>query len=456
MSLRSFLLFFSVLSVSSVVQTRADDGWTLTTADFKSRPASLQAISDAGVTLAFQAQGDSTVIPWDKFLQLDRGASTAQPKGAWTLHLATGDRLGGEPVSLANDSLAWRSPAAGELAIPLKEVRAFVRGQDPLGAAATADRTEDAVLLSNGDNVKGILTGIENGKLIIKQASGDAIPVDLGAASKVLLAAAGKPESTGKRSFRVILSDGSALSAPAVALAHNATDLTLTLGAGDQRKLALAQITRIEQLNGPVSWLSARVPDQSVYHPMLDVGYPPQMDRNYRGDRIRANNRDYARGIGVHAYAKLTWSLDPADGFKVLRTQYALNDDVTKGRVTVRILLDDKVVHEAKDFAPGKISPVVLIDLGSAKTLSLEAHPGGDPTTDDRTKWAIDTQARLNWLEPALLKEKPAPDPGPKVETPKVGPPKVETPKDEAPKPDAPKTVTPPNDPAPAPGAAEG
>ena len=126
----------------------ADDGWTLTTADFKSRPASLRSINDAGVTLAFPAQDGTTVIPWDKFLQLDRGGSIAQPKGSWTLHLLTGDRLGGEPVSLANDTLTWRSTAAGELAIPLKEVRAFVRGQDPLPSAAAA-ATEDAVLLSN-------------------------------------------------------------------------------------------------------------------------------------------------------------------------------------------------------------------------------------------------------------------------------------------------------------------
>jgi hypothetical protein len=56
---------------------------------------------------------------------------------------------------------------------------------------------------------------------------------------------------------------------------------------------------------------------------------------------------------------------------------------------------------------------VILLDLGSAKTLSIEAHPGGDAATDDRTQWHIDTQARLNWIEPALLKEKPASAPAP-------------------------------------------
>jgi hypothetical protein len=112
--------------------------------------------------------------------------------------------------------------------------------------------------------------------------------------------------------------------------------------------------------------------------------------------------------------------------------------------VTVRILLDDKVVHEAKDFLPGKLSPVIVLDLGNAKTLSLEAHPGGDPNTEDRTQWHIDTQARLNWIEPALLKERPAAEaPKPAAEAPKpaadaapAAAPAAD--KSDAPKPDAP------------------
>src|SRR5207248_5173121 len=96
----------------------------------------------------------------------------------------------------------------------------------------------------------------------------------------------------------------------------------------------VARVMLIEQLNGPVSWLSARVPQEVIYQPMFDVSLPPQMDRNYKGERIKFAGRDYARGIGVHAYCKLTYALDGS--FKVFRTQYALNEDAYKGRVTVR------------------------------------------------------------------------------------------------------------------------
>lgn len=385
-----------------VVPSRGDDGWSLTTADFKRQTVNLKAIDDKGVHVSGFGQAQSTAVPMERFLQLDRGGSSQVVRGTWILHLVSGDRIGGEPIAIADDNLGWNSPAAGKLDVPLKEVRGMARPQEVV--QFEANRTEDAVFLTNGDNVKGIISGIQDGKLLLKQAGGDTLPVDLASARSVHLAAAGKPDNAGKRAFRVQLSDGSVITAPKIAFTGE--QINLVLGSGNQRAIDVAQVVMIEQLNGPVSWLSARLPDQTVYQPMLDIAFPPQMDRNYRGERIKLAGREYARGIGVHAFCRLTWKLDGT--FKAFRTQYAMNEDAFKGRVTVRILLDDKVVHEAVDFGAGKIAPIVVLELGSAKTITLEAHPGGDAKSSDPTTWNIDTQARLNWLEPALLREKPA------------------------------------------------
>ncbi|HEY7119800.1 MAG TPA: NPCBM/NEW2 domain-containing protein [Tepidisphaeraceae bacterium] len=401
----SILVFLCVLCASAV-NCFADDGWSLTTADFKRQIVNLKSFDDAGAHVVPYGETAEAVIPLDKLLQLDRGGSTVQQvRGAWTLYLTSGDRIGGEPAAITNDNLTWKSPAAGDLTIPVAGLRAIVKGQD----APTFDpnRTEDAVFLANGDNVKGIVTGIEAGKVSVKQSTGDVLPIDLSAARAIHFAAAKTEQPTG-RAFRVQLSDGSVVTAPRVSLPAGADKLTLTLRDNSQRPIEVGQVVLIEQLNGPVSWLSARTPKDVVYQPMFDVNYPPQMDHNYRGERIKFQGREFARGIGVHAYCKLTYALDGS--FKAFRTQYALSDDAYKGKVTVRILLDDKVVHEARDFGPGKLSPVILLDVSHARTLSLEAHPGGDTSTDDRTKWHIDTQARLNWIEPALLKEMPKPE----------------------------------------------
>jgi hypothetical protein len=426
--MRPSILLCSILCAlcASAVTSTADEGWSLTTADFKRQTVNLRSFDEASVKVIPYNQTDQLTIPLDKLLQIDRGAAVQQVRGAYTLYLVSGDRVGGEPVSIANDTITWKSPAAGQLAIPVKDLRGIVKGQDT--PAFDSTRTEDVILLSNGDNVKGIITGLDAGKVSIKQASGDILPVDFADAKAIHFAAA-KGENLIGRAFRVQLSDGSVVTAPKVVLAGNQLMLTLGAnGAAAQRPVDLAQVVLIEQLNGPVSWLSARVPAEVVYQPMFETAaYSPKMDRNYRDEKIKFAGREYTRGIGVHAYTKITYALDGT--FKALRTQYALDESAAKGRVTVRILLDDKVVHEAKDFPPGKLSPVVLLELGSAKTLSLEAHPGGDPNTQDRTQWNPDTQARLNWIEPALLKEIPAP------EAPKPVSPKLDVPTPE-PKPD--------------------
>jgi len=408
------------LVCATALTARADDGWTLTTSDFKRQAVSLRSVDESGAHVVPFGQTAPVTVGLDKLLQLDRGgAAMQQIRGTFTLFLTSGDRVGGEPVAIANDQLAWKSPGAGDVSIPLKSLRGIQRGQE--SPSFDANRTEDLVVLSNGDSVKGIVTGMEGGKVTVTQASGDPITVELPSVKTVFFAAA-KGENLKGRAFRVQLSDGSVVTAPKVELKDE--KLTLTLGEGNQRPVDLGQVVLIEQLNGPVSWLSTRVPAETIYHPMFDVSFPPQMDRNYRGEKIRFGGHDYARGIGVHAYCKLTYALDGS--FKAFRTQYALSEDAYKGKVTVRILLDDKVVHEAKDFPPGKLSPIVLIELGKAKTLSLEAHPGGDAGTDDRTQWHIDTQARLNWIEPALLKQVPSPESiqpqTPKPETPKTQP----------------------------------
>ena len=116
-------------------------------------------------------------------------------------------------------------------------------------------------------------------------------------------------------------------------------------------------------------------------------------------DRRHWYRDDGRHGIGVHAYSKLTFALDPQ--WKSFRTQYAIASPRDQPRrfadVTVRVLLDGQVVHEQPHFREGVLSPVVMFDLKSAKTLTLECDYGN----------AGDTQAHLDWLQSALLRAAP-------------------------------------------------
>jgi hypothetical protein len=137
---------------------------------------------------------------------------------------------------------------------------------------------------------------------------------------------------------------------------------------------------------------------ENVQTPFLDRPAPARMNQTVLGEPIRFGGRTYERGIGVHAYARLAWELD-ASRYKAFRTQYALDGQLPYANVTVRIKLDDRVAHEVKDFRAGALAPLVVLDTKGAKRITLEVDWGD----------TYDVQDRFNWIEPALLKEKPPP-----------------------------------------------
>jgi hypothetical protein len=208
--------------------------------------------------------------------------------------------------------------------------------------------------------------------------------------------AATAPPAAGaaQRAFRVKLTDGSQLTGSTVKLAGDKLALATASG---ERTIGANDVVSIEQANGPVAWLSSLPPVESVHTPLFETIRPARMDATVRGEPIRFGDRTYYRGIGVHARSVITWPLDGT--YKTFRTQYAIDGEQPYANVTVRIRLDDKVVHERTDFTAGELSPVVQFPLDAAKQLVLEVDYGK----------TYDVQDRFNWIEPALLKSAPAP-----------------------------------------------
>jgi hypothetical protein len=282
--------------------------------------------------------------------------------------------------------------------VPLARVASISRANRDVGPPARA--TEDVVTLANGDTLRGIVAGITASTISIQPSGAAATDVPLESIAAVhfaALAGAGNPTPQGSaRAFRVTLGDSTTIAAPSIQLAGD--QLTLTLADKSARKVPLAGVVSIEQVNGPVVWLSSKAPVENVQTPFLDRPAPARMNQTVLGEPIRFGGRTYERGIGVHAYARLAWELD-ASRYKAFRTQYALDGQLPYANVTVRIKLDDRVAHEVKDFRAGALAPLVVLDTKGAKRITLEVDWGD----------TYDVQDRFNWIEPALLKEKPPP-----------------------------------------------
>jgi hypothetical protein len=370
---------------------RAAGPWTLTTADFRTQSAALDSIDAAGVHVS--ANAGEKVIPFDQFLDLTRPVAVMTPTGKFLLVLIGDDHISGEPVRIKGNDLIWSNSMLGEIAIPMKRVIALTR---PGSAPPPAQRKEDVVTLANGDSIRGIVADFADGKVSVQADAGNS-DVPLTSISQISFSATPGAAAT-LNGFRVRFDDGSTIVAESLKLAGEKVELLLR--ANSAVSVDVGKIAAIEQSNGPVSWLSARPPSENIYIPFIGSAQTgaAKMNRNWTGlDPIRFGTQEYGRGIGVHSYSRLSWPLDGS--YEALRTLYAIDtkDANTRADVTVRILLDDKVVYEQAHVRAGTLSPVIIQDLKGAKKLTLEVDYGDN----------MDTQDRLNWIEPALLKHKP-------------------------------------------------
>jgi hypothetical protein len=366
------------------------------TADLRTEAASLKSIDAAGLHVT--VNGVEKVVPFAQFVQLSRSLPPVPLAGRFALQLADGDRIGGEPVGVKGEQLLWKNPVVGETEISMRLLAGLTK---PDGAIRDETRKDDVVTMSNGDTVHGTVADFSATKITLQTDAGPAeIPLDSLSSIAFATTAAGGRDKPG---FRVRLDDGSCLLGSDLTADGAAIQLTLP-AKGGARPVDFAHVTGIEQVNGPISWLSSRVPSQSIYVPYLGSGqaYPARMNANYAGQPIFFKDRQYLRGIGVHSYSKLVFPLD-GKSYTAFRTRYAIDPDARGGvaDVTVRIKLDDKVVHERDHFRAGELSPAVVVDLDGAKSLTLEVDFGAN----------MDAEDRLNWIEPALLKVRPAPEP---------------------------------------------
>ena len=388
--------FVTSIALFSSMAVRADESWILTKSDFHRAAVGIVSLDER--ELITSPAGDTRLsIPLEEIVRLNRAAlSTANPPKL-IVFLHGGDRLGGTPGDLKDEWLAWNCPVIGDIQLPLSRLRAISRSTSPIGL--DADRKEDQVILSNRDVVRGVVAGVEEGKVLIQNGS-DTVPIPIASADSILFATTASKTAVSTRAWRIRFIDLSVLTVPSLNIRNGTLSFPLFQQKGTAQTTVLhhallSSVSSIEQVNGPVSWLSDRQPRVNEQVPFSsETTLPARMDLNVFGKPLRIGAQTFEKGIGVHANSVLTFPLDGS--YKVFRTMYAIDTtgDVSRAAVDVRIRLDGKIVHEAKNFRAFKVSPTVTVELAGAKELTLEVVAAG-PT---------DTQDRLDWIEPALVR----------------------------------------------------
>jgi hypothetical protein len=365
--------------------------WTLTDAQFNSRQVDVQSVDAAGIHFAASATTQPSVLPWQNVLELSQSANPASPAaGRMRLCFASGDVLSGEPMGLNNDTLQWNSARMSEIDVPLDQLLGIVvAGASPSDLDQT--RADDVIRLANGDTTHGIVTQIAPAGVTIQ--SGDTTPTlswDSIAAVLFSSATTHSPAGHGPM-FRLHFVGEESVTVAGISMEGD--KITAILDEKNSRPIDPWVLTGIEQIDGPISWLTSRKPAENIYKPFFSENFPTRFDRTVAdGKPIREKYPAFHHGIGCHAYSKLTYDLD--GNYAAFRTQFAIDSDSPLADATVRIYLDNKPVFERKNVEAGPIYPVVTIPLAGAKKLSLEVDYGQNYGTEDR----------FVWLDPALVR----------------------------------------------------
>jgi hypothetical protein len=375
---------------------RADPGWIAQTDDFRHQSVSLASLEDQGARVTPDGTKDSLLIPLDNLLLLERTVAlsptpTSEPgKQSYTLLLWTGDHITGQPVALVDEILTWNSPALGEIKLSIRQIRAISRLAQPPGL--DDEHKDDQIVLANKDSVHGIVTSLADAKVNVE--SGDAATsIRLDTITTIYFTSTEQKSPGLGRAFRVRFTDSSSLRALGVTC--DGSNVQLTLADNSKHQIPLAGVQSIEQLNGPVSYLANLTPSVNQQVWFSDVSFANLLDQT-----VTLTGRDWRRSIVAHADAKLVFPLDGS--YKVFRTQYCVDPQRNArsgvlANLSVRILLDDKVIYEDKSVRAGKLPPVLWFDLGPAKSLTLEVGHND----------ATATQGWLDFLEPTLVRNKP-------------------------------------------------
>lgn len=326
------------------------------------------------------------------------------PQRPVEIRLVGGDLLWGSLGEGGADGLVLNAPALGTRSIKLQHVQSIVFAERLAGAALAAmqdrlaaDRAgmdHDLCYLTGGDRVRFYLRSVDAHG--VKGEDDDARPyafplTDVAALS--LMSTATPAAAEGLRA-RLATREGDVLVGNLVSVQDGKVALEHPLLG--TLAVPLDQCASLDILNGRVRSLSDLEPVEAVEHPYLfDPSRPIEEATvfHFRKDRqvvdgrpLSIRGRRYARGIGAHAYAELSFDLDGA--FDRFRSDVGIDDSAAGGgNAEVLVKVDGKERFRVR--LAGRDPPQrVDVDCRGGKRLTLVVDFGEDRDVLDRVAWA--------------------------------------------------------------------
>lgn len=351
---------------------------------------------DRGLTLKVN-DAEERFIPIFDVVRVDVRPHTAAPLvGPWEVRLLDGGVLYGNLKSGKGELITFETNALGELDIQLDSIKRMKQMDAAASHAAAVTsflaappRSDDCILLANGDAICGFLMDISDDSVTL-EAKGGPVKIPLRSIVVVMLSAQEIPPPKGTF-FVLDLQGGGRVSAKRLKWKSTTIDAELTTN--NTVSFQSDRLLGISVSGGRWTRLAGMEPASFEHTPLISLTWDYKLNRNALGAAMRVAGESFGEGIGVHSRSRLTYELN-AD-YREFVTSFGIDDDSgPHADVTVRVLVDGVQKLEQTAIKRGKLFGPIRVPVTGAKELELLVDYGANG----------DLQDRLDWIEPALIR----------------------------------------------------
>lgn len=323
--------------------------------------------------LGFQTADGTRTMP---VAELVRWGSLPEVSRGPLVVLGDGGVLVVEGVQADKKTVTAESLLFGRIEIPLESVAglAFQVPADRDGCDrllelfGSASGRSDQVVLSNGDRISGRYQGYGDGAVHLLTDTG---PLDIErhriravVFNPALVRRSGGPGLHALLGF----SDGSRLDVRK--LEGKGVALRVTPVEGLTWSVAREELAFLQPLGGPLSYLSDLTASDYRHVPYLELGWPYRQDHSVTGGWLRAGGHLFAKGLGLHSAARLTYPVP--EGYRRFDAQLAIDDSAgTRGSIRFRVFVDGALKYTSPTVRGGMPPIPVSVELHGAKRLDL-------------------------------------------------------------------------------------
>lgn len=340
----------------------------------------LKAGADGNSVVLEPVKGDPVPAKSEELLAIDFGKVDGRPQTA-SVRFANGDQVVGT-VSFPAARQVKVAGGWGSVTAPLAWCSAIRLNEK---AALPETPTKDVILLGT-DRLEGEIQGVAEGKVRI-DVGGKLIPVELARVQSLALAPRNRPASGTETGLLLglDLGGGERLTGRWISMTQDL--LTVRLDWGTNAEVPVASLSRLEVKNGKLVYLSDLKPVELRQTPFLDGTYPLQTDRSASGRPIRLAGKGYARGLGMHSRADVTYNLEGKYGN--FSATLGIDDAVGgEGSVIYRVFGDEKLLYESPVVRGGDAPVELKLDVKRVLLLRLEVDYADGGDIADHADWA--------------------------------------------------------------------